>query len=205
MTPDGELLAAWQAGDRQAGGELIDRYFEAVRRFFQNKVADGIEDLIQQTFLACVQRRDSIRDPAAFKGYLFAAARSKLYDHLRVRLRSPALDFEVSSVMDAGVSPSGVLAAREDERVLLAALRHLPVDLQIALELYYMQRVRGRDLEIALGVPPGTVRSRLRRGLEILRKRVEELSTSPEVLQETSTNLDRWAERLRAESLHETD
>lgn len=205
MTPDGELLAAWQAGDRQAGGELIDRYFEAVRRFFQNKVADGIEDLIQQTFLACVQRRDSIRDPAAFKGYLFAAARSKLYDHLRVRLRSPALDFEVSSVMDAGVSPSGVLAAREDERVLLAALRHLPVDLQIALELYYMQRVRGRDLEIALGVPPGTVRSRLRRGLEILRKRVEELSTSPEVLQETSTNLDRWAERLRAESLNETD
>jgi RNA polymerase sigma factor (sigma-70 family) len=176
-----------------------------VRRFFQNKVADGIEDLIQQTFLACVQRRDSIRDPAAFKGYLFAAARSKLYDHLRVRLRSPALDFEVSSVMDAGVSPSGVLAAREDERVLLAALRHLPVDLQIALELYYMQRVRGRDLEIALGVPPGTVRSRLRRGLEILRKRVEELSTSPEVLQETSTNLDRWAERLRAESLNETD
>jgi RNA polymerase sigma factor (sigma-70 family) len=205
VTPDGELLAAWQAGDRQAGGELIDRYFEAVRRFFQNKVADGIEDLIQQTFLACVQRRDSIRDPAAFKGYLFAAARSKLYDHLRVRLRSPALDFEVSSVMDAGVSPSGVLAAREDERVLLAALRHLPVDLQIALELYYMQRVRGRDLEIALGVPPGTVRSRLRRGLEILRKRVEELSTSPEVLQETSTNLDRWAERLRAESLNETD
>lgn len=199
MTSDGELLSAWQAGDRQAGGELIDRYFESVRRFFQNKVADGIEDLIQQTFLACVQRRDSIRDPEAFRGYLFAAARSKLYDHLRVRMRSPTPDFEVSSVVDAGVSPSGVIAAREDERLLLSALRYLPVDLQVALELYYLQRVRGRELEIALGIPGGTVRSRLRRGLELLRKHVEKLSTSPEVLQETSTNLDRWAEGLHDE------
>lgn len=200
MASDGELLAAWQAGDRQAGGELIDRYFDSVRRFFQNKVTDGIEDLIQQTFMACVQRRDSIRDPEAFRGYLFAAARSKLYDHLRVRIRSPNPDFEVSSVIDAGVSPSGVIAAQEDERLLLLALRHLPVDLQIALELYYFQRVRGRELEIALGVPGGTVRSRLRRGLEILRKRVEDLSTSADVLRETSMNLDRWSERLRAEN-----
>lgn len=199
MTSDGELLAAWQAGDRAAGGELIDRYFDAVRRFFQNKVDEGIEDLIQQTFLACVQRRDSIRDPEAFRGYLFAAARSKLYDHLRRKIRSPTPDFAVSSVVDAGVSPSGAIAAREDERLLLLGLRHLPVDLQIALELYYLQRVRGRELEIALGVPPGTVRSRLRRGLELLRKRIEELATSGEILRETSTNLDRWAERLRGE------
>ncbi len=57
--------------------------------------------------------------------------------------------------------------------------------------------MRGRELEIALGVPPGTVRSRLRRGLEILRKRIDELAGSPEALRETSTNLDRWAAELR--------
>jgi RNA polymerase sigma factor (sigma-70 family) len=195
---DGELLTAWQGGDRAAGGELIDRYFEPVRRFFENKVADGIEDLIQQTFLALVDRRDHIRDPEAFRGYLFAAARSKLYKYIGARMRSPGVpDFEVSSIGDAGISPSGIIGAREDERLLLAALRMIPVDLQIAIELYYFQRVRGRALEIALDVPPGTVRSRLRRGLEMLRRRIDELAGSPELQRETSTNLDKWADELR--------
>jgi RNA polymerase sigma-70 factor (ECF subfamily) len=198
VTSDGELLEAWQAGDRRAGSELIDRYFEPVRRFFQNKAADGIEDLVQQTFLACVQRRDQIRDPAAFRGYLFAAARSKLYDHIRARVRpgEAPTDFGVSSIVAVGVSPSGVIAARDDERLLLLALRHLPVDLQVALELYYFERVRGRELEIALDVPAGTVRSRLRRGLEILRRKVEELADSPELRRQSSSNIADWAARL---------
>jgi RNA polymerase sigma factor (sigma-70 family) len=194
---DGELLAAWQAGDREAGGTLIDRYFEPVRRFFENKVADGVEDLIQQTFLSLVDRRDHIRDPEAFRGYLFAAARSKLYKYIGARIRSGEPDFEVSSIADVGISPSAIIAARDDERLLLAALRLIPVDLQIAIELYYFERVRGRELEIALDVPPGTVRSRLRRGLEMLRRRIDELAGSPELQRETSTNLDRWAAELR--------
>lgn len=199
LSSDAELLAAWQAGDRKAGGELIDRYFEAVRRFFLNKVNEAADDLIQQTFLACVQQREHIRDPDAFRGYLFAAARSKLYDHLRLRLAKPTLDVEVESIASVGISPSTELVAREDERLLVIALRHLPVELQVALELYYLERVRGRELEIALGLPGGTVRSRIRRGLDLLRKKVDELATSPELRRLTTSSLARWAARLEAE------
>lgn len=198
VATDAELLTAWQAGDRTAGGELIDRYFEPIRRFFENKVADGIDDLIQQTFLACVRHREQIRDADAFRGYLFAAARTKLYDHLTKRMKTQDLtDFGVSSITDLGISPSEAAAASSDRRLLLQALRTLPVDLQIAIELYYFERVRGRELEIALDVAPGTVRSRLRRGLELLRKRIDEINASPEALRETSTNLERWAAELR--------
>jgi RNA polymerase sigma factor (sigma-70 family) len=197
VVTDAELMGAWQAGDRAAGGILFERYFEPVRRFFHNKVADGVEDLVQQTFLACVDHRDSIREPGAFRGYLFAAARNRLYKHIRSRARSPiALDFGVSSVIDAGVSPSQVVAGRDDERVLLQALRSLPIDLQVALELYYFERVRGRELEIALDVPAGTVRSRLRRGLELVRQRVGELSSAPEVLGKIRISLDEWSDQL---------
>ncbi|MBK6918414.1 MAG: sigma-70 family RNA polymerase sigma factor [Deltaproteobacteria bacterium] len=197
MQTDAELLVAWQAGDRDAGGALIDRYFEPLRRFFQNKIATGVEDLIQQTFLVCVQQRDRIRDPEAFRGYLFAAARSKLYDQIGKRLRSPvAPDFMVSSVVDLGVSPSEVIAEHEDQRLLIRALRTLPLELQIALELYYVERVRGRDLEVALELPAGTVRSRLRRAIEQLRRSLAELSSSPEALRETTDNIDRWAAEL---------
>jgi RNA polymerase sigma factor (sigma-70 family) len=197
MPTDAELLNAWKAGDRAAGSTLFDRYFDAVRRFFHNKVADGVDDLVQETFLACVHGHDRIRDPAAFRGYLFAAARSKLYKHIRSRSRSRiALDFGVSSVEDAGISPSQVMASREDERVLLQALRSIPVDLQVALELYYLEGVRGQELEIALELPSGTVRSRLRRGLERLRERIGELRSPPEVLAKVETSVAQWASEL---------
>ncbi len=197
MRSDAELLDAWKAGDREAGGALIDRYFEPVRRFFHNKVADSVDDLVQQTFLACVAQRESIRDPGAFRGYLFAAARNKLYKHIRSRSRSPVvLDFGVSSVIDAGISPSQAIAGQADEQLLLNALRALPVELQVALELYYFERVRGRELEIALDLPGGTVRSRLRRGLELLRAQIPELASSPEVVAKVTTSIERWATEL---------
>lgn len=196
MSSDAQLLEAWRAGDREAGTELFERHFEALRRFFVNKVSDSVEDLVQQTFLACVDRRDAIRGES-FRGYLYTVARSKLYDHLRVKARAPLpLDPERSSVVDMGVSPSEVLRGREDQRLLLGALRHLPLDLQIALELYYFEHVRGRDLVVALGLPGGTVRSRLRRGLEQLRGHIDRLAREPQLHRESSATLDAWAREL---------
>lgn len=196
MPDDSELLEAWRNGDRRAGEILFERHFEAVRRFFVNKLDDSVEDLVQQTFLACVDRRDAIR-PGTFRGYLYAVARSKLYDHLRERAKAAqTLDPGQSSVVDLGQSPSAVLAGREEQRLLLQALRHLPLELQIALELYYLDQVRGRDLELALGIPGGTVRSRLRRGLEQLRAWIDRLAQSPQSRLDSSATLDAWASRL---------
>ncbi len=196
MPDDAELLEAWRGGDKQAGAELFERHFETVRRFFVNKVSDSVEDLVQQTFLACVARRDSI-SPGSFRGYLYAVARSKLYDHFRAGMRAvEPLDPERSSVVDLGFSPSEVLRAREDQQLLLQALRHLPIDLQIALELYYFERVRGKELEVALGLPGGTVRSRIRRGLEQLRRRVDQLAKNPALRRESAATIDAWARSI---------
>ena len=198
MLTDAELLGAWRSGDREAGGILLDRYVDQIRRFFHNKVADGVDDLVQDTFLACVGQHDHIREPAAFRGYLFAPPRSKLYDYIRSRSRRGVIDFAVSSVIDAGVSPSQVVAGHDDELVLAQALRALPIELQVALELYYVERVRGRDLEIALDLPMGTVRSRVRRGLEQLRAQIGELASNPEVLAKLTTSIAQWADELEA-------
>lgn len=206
MPDDAELLHAWRAGDRQAGTALFERHFESVRRFFINKVSDSVEDLVQQTFMACVSRRDSIREGGSFRSYLFAVARSKLYDHLRSIIRAPEpLDPSRSSVVDLGMSPTGVLVGREDRLLMLQALRHLPLELQVALELYYFEQVRGRDLEVALGVPGGTVRSRLRRGLELLRRTIDELAQSPELRRDSSATLEAWARHLDGDEGDEGD
>ncbi len=194
---DLELLEAWRGGDAKAGNALFDRYFDAVFRFFRNKVADHADDLVQQTFLALVQARDRFRGDSSFRTYLFTAARSKLFNYLERRAREGAVDYGVTSCEDLGISPTGVLARDQQQQHLLHALRRLPIELQLALELFYFERVRGPELAEVLGVPEGTVRSRLRRGRELLRERLLELSANADVVETTMSNLDDWAERVR--------
>jgi RNA polymerase sigma-70 factor (ECF subfamily) len=202
---DFELLDAWRAGDRAAGSTLFDRYFDGLFRFFRNKVTDGADDLVQQTFLACVQTRDRFRGDSSFRTYLFTAARSKLYDYLDHRRKEgAAVDYGVTSCADLGISPSSIVARNEQQRLLLLALRELPIDLQIALELYYFEQIRGPELAQVLGMPEGTVRSRLRRGLDLLRGRLHELAHSPEAAVATLTDLDAWAAALREQVLGPT-
>lgn len=194
---DFALLERWRSGDQKAGTDLFERYFDQLYRFFRNKVSEGAEDLVQETFLACVRTRDRFAGLSSFRTYVFRIAHSKLYDHLRRKQRSEAIDFGVTSVVDLGESPSALMARGEEEKLLLAALRRLPVDLQIVLELHYIEKIRGPELAQILDIPEGTVRSRLRRGKEQLRVQAEELTASPGLVESTVTDLDAWAEKIR--------
>ena len=86
MAPDDfELLDAWRSGDRAAGNTLFERHFDAVCRFFANKVNDNVDDLIQKTFLGCIEGRDRFRKQSSFRTYLFAVAHNILRVHFRTR------------------------------------------------------------------------------------------------------------------------
>jgi RNA polymerase sigma factor (sigma-70 family) len=197
VIPDAELLATWRGGDAAAGATLFERHFDALYRFFRNKVGDGIDDLIQETFLACIEG-PAFRGESSFRTYLFAIARNALHAHVRKLGRARAeVDVGDVSVADLGTSPSGVVARRREERLLLEALRGLPMDMQIALELFYWEDLAGPDLATVLAVPEGTVRSRLRRAREALEHKLAELADDPEVLSSTTTDLEDWAKRVR--------
>jgi RNA polymerase sigma factor (sigma-70 family) len=197
MESDFDLLERWRNGDRNAGTRLFERHFKPLYRFFRNKVGDDAEDLVQQTFLACVQARDGFRGDASFRTYLFTVARNKIHQHFsRHQRKQGAIDFGVTSVIDLGVSVQRLLAQREEHKHLLHALRKLPVDLQIALELHYFENLSGPELAVVLEVPEGTVRSRLRRGRDLLREALTELASS-ERADTTLTSIERWAEEIR--------
>jgi len=71
-----ELLQAWQGGDREAGNQLVDRHFDAITRFFRNKVCsdDDVAELVGQTFLGCTTGKDRFRGDASVRQYLYAIA-----------------------------------------------------------------------------------------------------------------------------------
>jgi RNA polymerase sigma-70 factor (ECF subfamily) len=152
---------------------------------------------VQRTFLALVEGRDRFRGDASVRTYLYAIGRHELMRHWREKRRDHGVDFGVSSVHDFDPSPSEAAQKRETDRLLLEALRRIPLDLQIALELHYFESVRGPELARILEVPEGTVRSRLRRGLEMVQAKASEIATSKEALTTTITDLERWAAAIR--------
>src|SRR5262245_6495955 len=140
MRSDEELLEMWRDGDATAGSELFARHFDLLCRFFVNKVGADAEDLIQQSFLACVRNREAFRRASTFRSYILQIAKSKLYDFLRSKARGQIdPDFSVSSVQALSTSPSSAVARSEEQALLLRALRELPVELQTVLELHYWE------------------------------------------------------------------
>lgn len=192
---DIELLEAWRAGDVDSGEQLFRRYVGQLERFFRNKLDRGAEDLIQNTFLACVEARDRFRGSSSFRTYLFGIAHNLLLAHYRRQRR--AIDFEHTSVVDLGASPSGPLSRREEHDALLRALRCIPLDYQIVLELAYWEDLSGPEIGEILQLPPNTVRSRLARARAALRDALARSISSPALLRSTLDELDRWAEGVR--------
>jgi RNA polymerase sigma-70 factor (ECF subfamily) len=194
---DIDLLERWAAGNRAAGGELFERYVDPLLRFFQNKVDHGVEDLVQQTLLACVEGRARFRGEASFRTYLFQIARYQLFAHYRGRHHPGELDFEVSSVVDLGTSPTSALARREEHRRLLEALRRIPLEYQVVLELRLWEDLSGAEMAEILDVAAPTLRSRLRIATERLRAQLQTLEPSADLSGDPQEDLDRWAQTLR--------
>jgi RNA polymerase sigma-70 factor (ECF subfamily) len=192
-----ELLERWGQGDRAAGAELFERHFDALYRFFCNKVQDGAEDLIQQTVLACVEGRARFRREASFRTYLFQTARFQLYAYYRRRNQDRNLDLETVSVADLGTSPTGVIARKEDERLLLEALRRIPAPYQVLLELYLWEDLSGAEVGEILELSEAAVRSRLRHANDRLRTELVAMAGDECMLPDTVDDLQAWAKRIR--------
>ncbi len=170
ICPDAALLAAWRAGDLAAGNELFERYFDVVYGFFSARGSDRLEDLVQQTFLACVEGRDRFRGDATFRTYLYSIAINVLRaDRRRCGRDARRVGSGVSHVEDQADSPSRLVAGKQERDLLLAALTRVPEPFRRPVELYYFHDLRGPEIAGLLDLAEGTVRSRIRRGTERLR------------------------------------
>ena len=173
---DEELFDRWVDGNARAGQELFRRHFDAIHRFFRRQLGDDIQDLVQNTFLGCVKAKGRFEKRSSFRTFLFQIARFQLYKELRRRSRRPKIDFRVTSLEDVAPSPSRILGERADMGVLVEALARIPIEQQLALTFYYLEELSAPQVGKALGglsVP--AVRSRLRRGLERLRKEIDRM------------------------------
>lgn len=178
---------------------MFARYFEPVSRFFANKLGHGQDDLIQETFEACVRGRDRLREDASFRSYLFSVAFNVLKAHFRRRRADERIDaLGSASIHDLSPGPSTLVRSVEQEQLLLEALRRIPLELQVVLELRYWEEMSSTEIGAVLDLPPPTVRSRLQRGRVLLERAITALPASLQIRDSTLDELEAWVARIRA-------
>jgi RNA polymerase sigma-70 factor (ECF subfamily) len=189
---DDALLQAWGEGDKSAAAELIERHSDELYRFFRGKVeVDEAEDLMQQTLLACLEQRAKREKIHSFRSFMFAVARRRLIDRLR-RRGGASIDPTQVTIAALTQSPASKLARRQQERWVLEALRRIPIDSQIVLELYYWESLPGPELAAVLDIPEGTARGRIRKAKKLLGEELAQIADNPADLEETLTQLADW-------------
>jgi RNA polymerase sigma-70 factor (ECF subfamily) len=162
----GEVVRAARQGDRRAFGELHRRYARMVHAVLLVRVpAQVAADLVQDVFLAALERLDSLRDADAFGGWLAQIARNRAMDHLRGRRPTEEVDPELPS--RAASAEAAVEAAR-----VLAIVRQLPEAYQETLLMRLVEGMSGDEIAEQTGLTPASVRVNLHRGMKLLRERL---------------------------------
>jgi len=175
---DGELLHRCREGDQVAWRELVSRHtrrvFGLAYRFCGR--VDEAEDLTQEVFVKVFQNLHRFNETdAAFSTWLTSVARNHAIDNYRrrreERLRR-AQDPAILEVIGApGDGPLGDMEREERVQLVRKGVRALPLELREPLILCDLQGVAYEEIARLLGIPLGTVKSRINRGrLELARR-----------------------------------
>jgi RNA polymerase sigma factor (sigma-70 family) len=192
------LLQAWLAGDRNAGELLYDRYFDVVYRFFRSKVPEATQDLTQATMEALTRSGDRFEGRGTLRSFVLGVAVNVLRNHLRMRVRNRIdLSGETASCEDLGLGPFELVAGSQDQKLLVKALRRIPIEHQIVIELHYWEGLSSREIGDVLGISASTIRDRRQRAKVLLRQRLEQLMEGPQRVESTMVGLETWAAELR--------
>lgn len=194
MQTDRELVDAWAEGDEAAGRAFYRRHCDRIADFFARKVASDAADLVQRTFLKCLEARKQgtvLEHPRAF---LYRIARNELYDRLA---RQREIDPAITSLHDLATGPASRIERDRALLRLLDALRRIPLDHQIALELYYWEGLPMTEVAEVLGVSKSAAINRIHRARALVRESMAALGVPPEDAEHTITSFESWASDVR--------
>ncbi len=158
------LVRGAQQGDHVAFAELYRRFTRMVHGIVLARAGRAdVDDLVQDVFLAALERLADLREPAAFGGWLAAIARHRATDHGR---RQPRMETLMNDV------PSPTQPDHVEALAILDAIRALPDAYSETLVLRLVEGMTGAEIADRTGLTPASVRVNLHRGMKLLREQL---------------------------------
>lgn len=179
-TQEASLLERHRQGDAKAFGDLYQQFEAMVYNLalrMSGNPADA-EDIAQETFVRAYRHLNKFKGKSSLKTWVFRIALNCSNTRLKRRGRRLAHriedgESELEQAVDAGRSPEERALAADLSAAVRQGLDHLPVHYREAVLLRDFEELDYAEIAEVLGVRIGTVRSRIARGREQLRKRLE--------------------------------
>ncbi|MBY0588682.1 sigma-70 family RNA polymerase sigma factor [bacterium] len=174
---DEVLMASHLAGDREAYGLLVHRYEKELFSYLQRMLGDAMlaEDVFQNTFLTVHTKRHLFVAGRPFRPWLYTLATHQAIDAMRRngRHNRPSLNQRVDQgtgdqhttmidlLSSTQASPNDEVERAETAQLVRTSVEELPEHLRSAIVLCYYQGFKYKEIAQVLGIPVGTVKSRL--------------------------------------------
>ena len=168
------ILSA-QSGSHDALNELFKSIQEPLFRYILTFTKDrgAAEDILQEVFLRIYRKIGWLREPAAFRPWVYQIATREVFRHFKRERRwsdqvrdEERLKLISAERVDGNISEEMVAA-------LPAMIENLPPRTRAVIVLRYQHEMSTAETAAVLGIPLGTVKSRLSYGLEILRRELQ--------------------------------
>lgn len=183
---DAALVQALQAGSEPAYEALIQRFQHPVCNLVSRLLEDRNDafDAVQEVFLKVFRKIGSFRGQSSLKTWVYRIAVNEALNQRRTFLRHRRREVGLESpfeeglgyqdlVPDAGPSPFDLVESREMNALVEESLTEINGDFRAAVVLRDLEELSYEEIAAVLDLNLGTVKSRIRRGREALRERVE--------------------------------
>lgn len=130
---DAQLIARWQRGDQRAAAALVDRHAKPLARFAASLgERDGVEELVQDTFVRAFGSLESFRADSSLRTWLFTICKRLMLDRLRTeRRRKDKVELEEGHAVVEFDALDGMVAAETAKRVHAAVARLSPLQREV--------------------------------------------------------------------------
>lgn len=175
---ESDIVLSARNGNRQAFGELVERYQNMVTSMAFSKTGDlqRSEDIAQQSFLIAWKKLAELQDADRFGGWLRSITRNVVLNSNRKsrRLDRSAQSIESYQEPTTFESPDDALSSREQQELLWRSLKNIPEEYREPLILFYREDKSVKEVAFQMGLSVDAVKQRLSRGRALLKGEVEQ-------------------------------
>ena len=181
---DEDLIARFQNGDEYAFDEIVNRYKDRLLNFVFRFIGqiDESEDIVQDTFLKVYKNKNAYQNIARFSTWIYTIAGNLAKTELRKRKRRRIFSISRMGIDDkefelpsTAITPEEHTESTFNEKLIQNAIQKLPEKFRTVIILRDIQELSYDEISKIIGVPLGTIKSRVNRARLKLRELLKDI------------------------------